>query len=117
MKCNGSGNPTLYSTVENPIDDFEEHIINDGDGELKAWYALASYIDSFEGDIVPDYYSTTHDRKTKIDSRDISDLLKQPNNVFALVSCVASALVILTVIIVIFVRRRRHRKAAAKDEA
>ena len=99
------------------IDDFEEHIINDGDGELKAWYALASYIDSFEGDIVPDYYSTTHDRKTKIDSRDISDLLKQPNNVFALVSCVASALVILTVIIVIFVRRRRHRKAAAKDEA
>ena len=50
---------------------------------------------------MPDYYSTTHDRKTKIDSRDISDLLKQPNNVFALVSCVASALVILTVIIVI----------------
>ncbi len=99
------------------IDDFEEHIINDGDGELKAWYALASYIDSFEGDAVPDYYSVNHERKVEIDSRDISELLKQPNNVFALVSCAVALLVILIVLAVILVMRRRRRKAAAKDEA
>ena len=30
------------------IEDFEEHIVYAGSSELKAWYALASYIDSFE---------------------------------------------------------------------
>ena len=34
----------------NKITDYEERIIRGGDGkELKEWYALASYMNSFEG--------------------------------------------------------------------
>ena len=53
-----------------------------GKTELKAWVAIAKYMQSFDdtdGDgiaNVPEYYSTTHDRKVVEDSRNIINLLK-----------------------------------------
>ncbi len=51
----------------NPITDYEDHIIYDGDKEVKAWYAVASYLDSFADDQIPSYYSKAQGRKTEID--------------------------------------------------
>ena len=93
-----------------PIEDFEEHIVYDGDRELKAWYALASYIDSFENDQVPDYYSTTHGRKTEIDSRSPGELLKQPNKIMAIVAALVLVLILAAVIVVVAVRRHKRKK-------
>ena len=93
-----------------PIEDFEEHIVYDGDREMKAWYALASYIDSFENDQVPDYYSTTHGRKTEIDSRSPGELLKQPNKIMAIVAALVLVLILAAVIVVVAVRRHKRKK-------
>ena len=68
-----------------PIEDFEDVIITENGKELKAWDAIARYMESFEdtdGDgiaNVPEYYSTTHYRKQVDDSRNIVDLVKNPN--------------------------------------
>ena len=67
------------------IKNLEDEAITDGKTELKAWVAIARYMQSFEdtdGDgiaNVSDYYSTTHGRKVVEDSRNIVDLLKHPN--------------------------------------
>ena len=94
----------------NIITDFEDHIIYDGEKELKAWYALASYIDSFEGDEIPEYYAATHDRKTLIDSRSPAELLRQPNKIFAAVCCAVLAIIAIAAGIVVLIRRRKRRK-------
>ena len=92
------------------ITDYEDHIIYDGDKELKAWYALASYIDSFEDDKVPEYYGQTHGRKTEIDSKSPGELLKQPNKIAFIVAAVVIVLVLLIVAIVALIRRHRRKK-------
>ncbi|MBQ3185368.1 MAG: bifunctional metallophosphatase/5'-nucleotidase, partial [Firmicutes bacterium] len=93
------------------ITDYEDHIIYDGDDkELKAWYALASYIDSFEDDKVPEYYGQTHGRKTEIDSKSPGALLKQPNKIAFIVAVVVIVLVLLIVAIAALIRRHRRKK-------
>ncbi len=87
------------------IENFEDHIIYDGEKELKAWYALASYIDSFEDDQVPEYYSTTHGRKIEIDSKSPGELLKQPNKIAVILAAVVVVLVLVIIGIIILVRR------------
>lgn len=94
----------------NLIEDYEEHIIYDGDKELKAWYALASYVDSFEGDKVPEYYATTHGRKIEIDSKSPTELLKQPNKIMGLVIGVVVLLVLIVVGIVLLVKKVRRKR-------
>ncbi len=87
------------------ITDYEEHILYDGGKELKAWYALASYIDSFDGDEVPAEYGQLQGRKTEIDSRNPAELLKQPNKIFWILTAVAVVLALVVVGIVMVVRR------------
>ena len=92
------------------ITDYEDHIIYDGDKELKAWYALASYIDSFEDDKVPEYYGQTHGRKTEIDSKSPGELLKQPNKIAFIVAVVVIVLVLLIFGAITLIRRHRRKK-------
>lgn len=94
----------------NAIIDFEDHIIYDGDRELKAWYALASYIDSFDGDKIPGYYGTTHDRKISIDSRSPAELFKQPNKIAGIVALAVAVIVLIIVCVAMLIRSRRKRK-------
>ena len=99
------------------ITDFEEHIIYDGDKEIKAWYALASYIDSFDENKVPEYYGQTHGRKTEIDSKSPGELLKQPNKIAIIVSGVVIVLAMIIIGIIILIRKIvRRRKNDGKKE-
>lgn len=100
----------------NPITDFEDFIIYNQDGsELKEWYALASYIDSFEGDQVPAKYSHTEGRKVLEDSRAIGDLLKDTNKFFWIIIGVLALVILIVVLIVVvtvkLVKRYKRRKA------
>ena len=88
-----------------PITNYEDHIIYDGDKELKAWYALASYIDSFENDEVPEYYGEPQGRKVEIDSKSPVELLKQPNKIAAIVAAVVVLLVLVVVGVVVMVKK------------
>lgn len=91
------------------IENFEDHIVYDGDKELKAWYALASYIDSFEGGTIPEYYAGSQGRKVLIDSFAPSELLKQPNRVAVMAVSVIVTVVVLAVTIILVIRRRKRR--------
>ena len=72
----------------NPIENLEDHAVMEGNKELKAWDAIARYMQSFDdadGDgiaNVSEYYATTHDRKVVDDSKNILDLVKKPNKFY-----------------------------------
>ena len=95
----------------NSVSDFETYIIYDGDKELKAWYALASYIDSFEGDEVPEYYASLHNRKNDVTGWNPIELVKQPNKVGYILMAAAAVLILVVIGIIVLIRRiRRKRK-------
>jgi 2',3'-cyclic-nucleotide 2'-phosphodiesterase (5'-nucleotidase family) len=99
----------------NAVTNFEDSIIYDTKGnELKAWYALASYIDSFEGNKVPDYYGSLHNRKNDVTSWNPVELVKQPNKVGYILMAVVAVLILAVIGIVALIRKiRRKRKAKA----
>ena len=74
-----------------PIENYEDAIIMKGDQELKAWVAIADYMSSFEdtdGDgigNVPAKYGTLEGRKVVEDSKNLIDLVKNPNKFFFMI--------------------------------
>lgn len=94
-----------------PIENYEDAILMKGDQELKAWVAIADYMSSFEdtdGDgigNVPAKYGTVEGRKVVEDSRNIIDLLKNPNKFFfMIVGIILLLLAILAGIVVLIVK-------------
>lgn len=92
-----------------PIEDFEDVIIKENGKELKAWDAIARYMASFpdtDGDgiaNIPDYYGELHGRKEVEDSRNIIDLLKNPNKYAVIITVAAVVAILLLVLIVLLV--------------
>ena len=104
-----------------PIENYEDAVIMTADGkELKAWAAIAEYMTSFtdtDGDgvgNVPEKYGTEEGRKVVEDSKNIIDLLKNPNKFFFMI--LAVILVVLALLagviglIVNIIKRFRRRK-------
>lgn len=83
-----------------PIENIEDVIIHSDGQEIKAWAAIAMYLESLEdtdGDgiaNVPAYYSEFQGRKVVEDSTNLFDLIKNPNKY---------AVIIVLAVIVIFV--------------
>ena len=86
------------------ITDFEEYIIYDQKGqELKEWYALAGYLESFEKDEegvsrIPERYRGAEGRKVIQDSANPVELLKNPNRFAVTVYSIALLLIFFLVI-------------------
>ena len=94
-----------------PITDFSTRVLKDRNGnEIKEWYALAAYLQSFENNGLSDRYSHSDGRKEVSHSLNPIALLKNPN----WITLVALLVIILVVALVIFLvrrfvfRRRRH---------
>lgn len=102
-----------------PIENIEDAVITTSRGtEIKAWAAIADYINSFEdtdGDgisDVPAYYQELHGRKVVEDSRNILDLIKNPNK-FAIIIVLAVILVLtLLILILAFIIKKIRKKRA-----
>ena len=104
----------------NPIEDLENQAIMEGDKELKAWDAIARYMQSFDDTDgngipnVPEYYETTHGRKVVDDSRNIIDLVKNPNKFSVMIVGIVLVLILIIVLLVVLIRKlikkRRRRK-------
>lgn len=104
-----------------PINDLEDVIIMDGDRELKAWDAIAQYMQSLpdtDGDgiaNIPAAYSEAQGRKVVDDSKNIIDLVKSPNKYAAAIVAIIVILILLVVLIVRLVvklvKRIRGQKA------
>ena len=94
-----------------PIENFEDAIIRNGDQELKAWAAIAQYMSSFEdtdGDGIPNVpakYGTVEGRKNIEDSKNIIDLVKNPNKFFfMIIGAVLLLLALIAAIVVVIVK-------------
>ena len=105
-----------------PIENLEDHAIMEGKTELKAWDAIARYMQSFDdtdGDgiaNVSEYYASTHERKVVDDSRNIIDLVKHPNRVAAMIIGVVLIVIVLIAGIVLVIRKIAKRILKKKKQ-
>ena len=94
-----------------PIENYEDAIIMSGEQELKAWAAIAEYMTSFDDTDangipdVPAKYGTLEGRKVVEDSKNIGDLLKNPNKFFFMILAVFVVVVAVIIAVVLLVRK------------
>lgn len=109
----------------NPIENLEDQAVMEGDKELKAWDAIARYMQSFkdtDGDSianVPEYYATTHGRKVVDDSKNIISLIKNPNKFTAIIVSVTLIIIVMIVLVTVLIRkvvRKIRKKKNGKKE-
>ena len=101
-----------------PIENLEDQAIMEGDRELKAWDAIARYMQSFDdtdGDgiaNVPEYYASLHDRKVVDDSRNIINLVKNPNKFAVMIVLICLIILVIFVLVIVLIRKivRKIRK-------
>lgn len=106
----------------NPIENLEDQAIMEGDRELKAWDAIARYMQSFDdtdGDgiaNVPEYYASLHDRKVVDDSRNIINLIKNPNKFAVMIVLICLIILVIFVLVIVLIRKivRKIRKKKKK---
>lgn len=106
-----------------PITDFNQHIVHDQNGnEVKEWYALASYIDSFKENedgisVMSDRYAEKEGRKVSNDEKGIVEFFKNPNKIARVVYGIVLLLLALIIFIGHIIRKliiRHKAKKAAK---
>lgn len=89
-----------------PIENLEDVIIMDGDRELKAWDAIARYMVSLpdtDGDGIPNVptsYAEPEGRKVVEDSKNIIELVKNPNKYAAMIVAILVIVILLVVLLV-----------------
>lgn len=94
-----------------PLESLEDAIIYVEGEELKAWTAIANYMDSFpdtDGDgisNVPEYYEGKQGRKTIEDSKNIIDLMKNPNKYAAMIIGVIAAVILLLIALILLIKK------------
>lgn len=101
----------------NSIEDFEEHIIYDENGnELKEWIALTEYMSSFDKDddgipVIDHKYKTTHGYKTIIHDGSMIARFKKPNMIaLGFYGAILLILLFLFFITRFVIRKTRKRK-------
>ena len=108
----------------NPIESLEAQAIMEGERELKAWDAIARYMQSFDdtdGDgiaNVSEYYNEKHDRKVVEDSWNIINLVKHPNKFSAMIAGIVVLVIVLIILVILLVRRiiRKCKKSSREKK-
>ena len=105
-----------------PVTDYDSLIIHDANGnEIKEWYALAAYLQSFEKNedgipVVPESYSQPDARKVVYESTNLVELLRGAN-IFTWVLIIVIFVVVALIALVVFLvtrkilRKKRNNKA------
>lgn len=105
-----------------PIENLEDQAVMEGDRELKAWDAIARYMQSFDdtdGDgiaNVSEYYATTHGRKVVDDSKNIISLIKNPNKFTAIIVSVTLIIIVMIVLVTVLIRKVVRKIRKKKNE-
>lgn len=104
----------------NPIEDYEEHIVYDAKGnEVKEWYALASYMESFDKNesgisVIPGRYAEPEGRKVKVEDDSLSAFFRAPNKIakaiYGIIAAIVIGLIFIVVLIVKLIKRVRRKK-------
>ena len=88
----------------NPIEDLEEYAIMEENQELKAWVAIARYMQSFD-DTDGDGIANVSGRKVVENSRNLVQLLKNPNKFFVLMIGIVTVAVLIVLLLIFFIRK------------
>ena len=102
----------------NPITDYNQRIVYTAEGEeLKAWTALATYLDSFSENengisVIPQYYNEFHNRKIVNKSLNPVVLIKNSNKIFYILMAVIITIIVVILVVVRTVRKNKNRKKA-----
>ena len=94
-----------------PVEKLEDAIIYVEGEELKAWTAIAEYMESFEdtdGDGIPNvpaYYEGKQGRKVIDDSKNVFDLIKNPNKYAGMIIGVVVVLIVLLLAIILLIKK------------
>lgn len=102
------------------IEDLEDAIVMENGKELKAWEAIAGYMESFpdtDGDgtaNVPAYYEEEQGRKVVEDSTNLLDLIKNPNKYAVIITTVAAAVILLVAVLIVFVVKLVKRRTGKR---
>ena len=102
-----------------PVTDFEACILRDKNGsEIKEWYALAAYLQSFGEEGVPGRYGKPNGDGRKDVSRSWNpvELVKNPSWITLVTLAVLAAGVVLAVLLVRWLRRVRKRRRYGKKK-
>jgi 2',3'-cyclic-nucleotide 2'-phosphodiesterase (5'-nucleotidase family) len=102
-----------------PVTDFEDCILRDENGnEIKEWYALAAYLQSFGEEGVPSRYSKPNGdgRKAVSHSWNPVELVKSPNWITGVALAVLAVAVILAVVLVRWLHGARRRRRYGKKK-
>lgn len=90
-----------------PIENIEDAIIHSDGQEIKAWAAIAAYLESFadtDGDGISDIpasYSEFQERKVVEDSTKLLDLIRNPNKYAVMI--VLAVIIVLTILVLLLV--------------
>ncbi|MGN0335228.1 MAG: bifunctional metallophosphatase/5'-nucleotidase [Lachnospiraceae bacterium] len=103
-----------------PAENYEDLIITTEGRELKAWAAIAQYMESFEdadGDgisDIPEEYTHSQGRKVVEDSKNIIDLVKNPNRFTCLIVGMIAAVIALFAGIIVALKKVFRKKKKCK---
>ncbi len=88
---------------------FTEQVIYKNGKEYKEWQALADYLKSFEKvdslPTIPEYYSKLHALKTNVDSKNLFELIKNPNKITLTVIIIVLLILCILVLLLFYLIR------------
>ncbi len=97
-----------------PIENIEDAIITEDGREIKAWAAIAGYLDALEdtdGDgisNVPSSYAAAQGRKVVENSKKLGDLVKNPNRfTFIIAGVLLAAIILLLLLLLLIIKTAR----------
>lgn len=108
-----------------PVEHYEDAVIMSDGKEVKAWAAIATYMNSFEdtdGDgigNVPEKYGRKEGRKVVEDSKQLGDILKNPNKFFFMIMAIVLVILAIFVCMVVLIAKliQKARRNAKKKKA
>ena len=100
-----------------PVTDFEACILRDANGsEIKEWYALAAYLQSFGEDGIPGWYAQPDGRKTVSRSWNPVELVKNPNWITVVTLLVLAVAAVSAVFLIRSLRYAHRRRRYGKKK-
>ena len=98
-----------------PIENIEDAILTTGGKEIKAWAAIAGYMETFpdtDGDGIPNVpssYENAQNRKTVLDTTNLYELVKNPNKYAIIIVAVILVVLILVILLLVLLIRGIRR--------